>query len=126
MSDDSKFTRMPDGLDESGQLAYNSIMEVLRTEGATWTGGCTAFRSPSEWKERGEKYGTESALIVVYDGGSHRPYFTLDEECYDLVEKMQQALRKHGMRFEEATTWYGAVYVDQPWPLPGSRAHRDS
>lgn len=115
MSDDAKFTRMPEGLDEQGKAAYEAIMEVLREEKALYTGGCTAFRSPAEWKARGERYGHESALVVIYDGGSHRPFFTLDEECYDLVEKMQAALRKHGMRFEEATTWYGAVYVDKPW-----------
>jgi hypothetical protein len=102
---------MPEGLDAKGQAAYQAIMKVLSASGATRTGGCKAFYSPEEWAAKGERYGLKSKLVVVYDGGDHRPYFTLDSEQYDLVEKMQEALKEHGMFFEEAMTWYGAVYL---------------
>lgn len=101
---------MPEGLSEQGHRAHAVIMRVLTEGESTHTGGCKAFYSPQEWAARGEEYGTHSHLVVVYDGGAHRKHFTLDEECYELTEEMQAALREAGLHFEECTTWYGAVY----------------
>jgi hypothetical protein len=79
-----------------------------------------------EWKAREEKYGTESHLIVVYDGGALRPVFSMDaaydldcghyqqtgkkREPYALYEGMQEKLREAGLYFEECTGFYAAVY----------------
>lgn len=103
---------MPDGLTEDGQTAWKAIVTLLMSEDPRMsTGGCKAFRSPQFHLEtQGEKYGKGSVLIVVYDGGDHRPYFTLDAECYDLVERMNGMLEPLGMYIEECTGWYGAVY----------------
>jgi len=90
--------------------AHAAIMAVLEKHKATKTGGCKAFYSPEEWRARGEQYAQESVLVVVYDGGAHRPFFTLDECQYDLCEEMQAALKPLGLYFEESTCWYGGVY----------------
>lgn len=75
---DSHFA-MPSDLSPAGQEAWKAIVTVLMaTDPQMGTGGCTAFRSPKEWAERGEKYGLESVLVVVYDGGSHRQFFESD------------------------------------------------
>lgn len=102
----------PEGLSKLGEAAYAAILEFLHQHDLDHTGGCKAFYSPDAWKERGEEYGTKSVLIVVYDGGSHRCCFTLSEQQYDLVEKMQKTLQKVGCYFEECTGWYGAVYPE--------------
>lgn len=107
-----EFNAMPKGLSRKGQEAYGIIMEVLRAHDGEDTGGCKSFYSPAEWKARGEEYGTESELVVVYDGGDLRPFFNMDDAYpgYDLHEKMRQALAKAGLYAEECTGWYGAVY----------------
>lgn len=103
--------QMPEGLSDVGQSAWKAIVTLLMTDDPRMsTGGCKAFYSPEEWRARGESYGKESELVIVYDGGDHRPYFTLDAECYDLVERMNGMLEPLGMYLEECTGWYGAVY----------------
>jgi len=103
---------MPDGLSEDGQRAWKAIVTLLMTDDPQMsTGGCRAFRSPAEHSARGEKYGKESELVIVYEiGGDHRAYFTLDAGCYDLVERMNSMLEPLGMYIEECTGWYAAVY----------------
>lgn len=115
MSDivESHCVQMPNDLDAHGQEAYHAIMKVLLKNQATYTGGCKAFRSPAEWKARGEEYGCNSKLIVVYDGGDHGAYFSLDRSCpgYLEIEEMNTALQAIGMYSEECTGWYAAVYL---------------
>jgi hypothetical protein len=117
---------MPEGLDDAGRRAYGIITAYLKQHGRIDTGGCKAFYSPAEWKAREEKYGTESHLVVVYDGGAMRPVFSMDAaydlDCdryqqtgekrkpYALYEGMQDKLREAGLYFEESTGWYAAVY----------------
>jgi hypothetical protein len=117
---------MPDGLDDAGRCAYEIITAYLKEHGRTNTGSCKAFYSPTEWKAREEKYGTESHLVVVYDGGALRPVFSMDaaydldcdhyqqtgekRETYALYEGMQAKLREAGFYFEECTGFYAAVY----------------
>jgi hypothetical protein len=117
---------MPGHLDEKGRRAYEIITAYLRAHGRTDTGGCKALYAPSEWRARDEQYGTESHLVVVYDGGAMRPVFSMDaaydldcdnyrqtgkkREPYSLYEGMQEKLREAGLYFEECTRWYSAVY----------------
>ena len=117
---------MPDGLDDAGRRAHEIITAYLSAHGRTATGGGKAFYSPTEWAAREEKYGTESHLVVVYDGGALRPVFSMDaayeldcahyqktgdgREPYALYEGMQEKLREAGLYFEECTRWYAAVY----------------
>lgn len=112
----------PEGLSEAGSEAYDAVVAVLRKHEATRTGGCKAFYSPAEWRARGESYGTEAELVVVYDGGDLMRFFSLDacyNELYDFpaerryatYEGMQAALEAVGLYFEECTGWYSAVYA---------------
>jgi len=123
---------MPERLSADGKRAYNIIKKYLDNFSHIDTGGCRAFYSPKEWEDRGEQDGIRSKLIVVYDGGSLRPYFNMDaayeahcmvaefykesgdiemlESPYDSYEKLNAALRKEGLYFEECTNWYAAVY----------------
>lgn len=117
---------MPDGLNAQGRRAHDIITTYLKAHRRTDTGGGKAFYSPSQWKERGEQYGTESCLIVTYDGGALRPVLNMDEayalDCvaritgrgkgvpYALYEGMQTKLREAGLYFEECTGWFSAVY----------------
>ena len=110
---------MPPGLNDAGQRAYKLIVEYLKRHNLTNTGGCKAFYSPTEWKDREEVYGSDAHLVVVYDGGDMRPVFNIGvayyDDCatrkpYSLYEGMQAALREAGLYFDECTSWYSAVY----------------
>jgi hypothetical protein len=117
---------MPMGLGDAGRRAYAIIVKYLKHHELTDTGGCKAFYSPAEWRDREEKYGTESHLVIVYDGGGIRPVFSMDAaydlDCaiyqetrvsrtpYALYEGMQAKLREAGFYFEECTCWHSAVY----------------
>ncbi len=106
---------MPEGLSEQGQRAWRRIMALALDTDFKDTGGCKAFYSPQEWRERGEEYGTESELIVVYDGGDLKYLFSMDAVYdfgnYAMLEKMADELEAIGMYYEECTGWYSAVYA---------------
>lgn len=105
--------KMPAGLSAKGKAAHAAIMEVLRANELADTGGCPAFYSPAEWRERGEKYGRESELVVVYDGGDLLHFFNSDsayESKWVFSEKMRERLAKEGLYYEECTGWYAAIY----------------
>lgn len=101
---------IPKGLSAKGRKAAQAILKVLKKYDAADSGGCTVFYTPARWKERGEDYGTESLLVVVYDGGDHRQFFNMDCERYKLHEEMRQALHEVGCYPEECTGWYCAIY----------------
>ena len=101
--------KSPDNLNEDGLSAYSAIMSVLNKYGAE-SGGCKTFYSPAEWIERGEDYGKNSHLIIVYDGGDVGHFFNMNHERYKLYDEMQTALRNIGLYFEECTGWYSAIY----------------
>lgn len=73
-------------------------------------GGCKAFYSPEEWKERGEDYGTNSELVVVYDGGDLYEIFNPDSGNYKWFDRLNERLEKHGYWVEACTCWYSAIY----------------
>jgi len=83
---------------------------IIKITGAKSGGGCKAFYSPDAWEARGEKYGLNSLLIVVHDGGDLAPWFNLDYQCYDLYEKLQAELAEVNMYAESCTCWYSAIY----------------
>lgn len=101
---------IPKPLSRAGKRAAEAILAVLTKHDAADTGGCKAFYSPREWKDRGEKYGTESVLIVVYDGGAHRSFFESEGWGFKRIEEMQAALAAAGFWIEPCTGWYAAVY----------------
>jgi hypothetical protein len=109
----------PEGLSKFGADAHREIMRVLDRHGCTDAGGCKAFYSPEEWRSRGEQYGLRAELIVVYDGGEFREFFSMDAcyanarpgiDCYAPMETMRKALERVGLFAEECTGWYAAIY----------------
>lgn len=101
---------IPVGLSPKGRKAAEAILAVLRKYDATDTGGCDTFYSPKAWLERGEQYGTNAELIVVYDGGAVRPFFEWEGYGYSLIEEMNAAIDNAGCWTEKCTCWYSAVY----------------
>lgn len=103
----------PDNLDTDGERAYAVIVNFLVENNLTYTGGCTTFYSPMEWRERGEDYGCNSKLIVVYEGSDVRRAFSLDGYDYDMNDKLNKALEANDLFSEECTMWYSAVYASK-------------
>ena len=73
-------------------------------------GGCRAFYTNKEWKERGEEYGLNAKLILVHDGGSLARYCNLDYMDIAAYNKLEKALSEAGYWMESCTSWYSAVY----------------
>ena len=74
-------------------------------------GGCKAFYTAKEWKERGEDYGTDAVLILVHDGGDLAPLCNDDYEDYKSSDEFSKYLQdKHGVYLQPCTCWYTAVY----------------
>lgn len=59
---------IPEGLSPEGEKAWELVTTFFVENKMTDTGGCKTFYSPKEWQEKGNRYGTKSVLIVVYDG----------------------------------------------------------
>jgi predicted aconitase len=115
MSNDISTPPVLCALSEQGQRAHAIIVAFLTELGLTSTGGCTPFYAPAEWKRRGEKYGTSSHLVVVYDGSPAKHVFNMDraaeeDEPYAAQEALQAKLHEAGLYIEECTGWYSAVY----------------
>lgn len=86
------------------------VYGVMARNGRPYSGGCRCFYTPEEWRERGEKYGLNAALIVCHDGGTQADYFNPDKERYDLIEAMDATLADAGCWAEPCTCWYTAIY----------------
>lgn len=100
----------PEGLSPQGEAAHATIIAYLESLDLTHTGGCKAFYSPSEWRERGETYGTEAELVIVHDGGDLAHCCNWDYCNEPLREGLREALEKVGLFVEQCTCWYSAVY----------------
>lgn len=74
-------------------------------------GGCPAFWSPDKWRERGERFGTDSLLVLVHDGGDLAPCCNFDYGAPLCVRALEEELRKLGLFVEACTSWYSAVYL---------------
>jgi hypothetical protein len=90
--------------------AYEAFRAFLVKKGLTYTGGCTTFYTPEEWKARGEKYGTEALFVVVHDGGDVAGVCSYDHGNYALIEEGTKAMAKVGAYIQQCTGWYSACY----------------
>ncbi len=103
---------MPVGLSKDGLRAAYAVLGLMTEYGTTDTGGCRTFYTPSSWAARGEKYGRESALIVVHDGGDVASFFNADLDwVVARIEAMRRTLDALGFYAERCTSWYSAIYV---------------
>lgn len=114
----------PIGLGDDGKIA-RAIISAMMIDDAVHVGDSRVFYSPQEWGARGEQYGVNSKLVIVYDGSSVGDYFEYSHERYDLIEKMSKALEAQGLFAEACTGWYAAVYrideengVEKKDPMP--------
>jgi hypothetical protein len=102
---------IPTGLSRLGRQAAQTIVKHARGILSDASGGgCRAFYTPQEWRERGEQYGLSAELIVVHDGGDLNDFFSYDSGYYTLVEGMNEALSAVGVYAESCTCWYTAIY----------------
>lgn len=76
----------------------------------TQTGGCNAFYTASEWLAKGNSYGKDAALIVVYDGGDLARFFNPAYERYKLLQEMEKAIEAAGFYIQPCTHWSSALY----------------
>lgn len=112
MIENPKGLEIPKGLSRKGRQAAQTILRVMAESPiSVSSGGCRTFYSPQEWKDRGEPYGQGGVLVVVYDGGDARHWFTMDEG-YTLYEKMREALSEIGVYAEPGTNWYSAIRIN--------------
>ena len=108
---------IPVGLCKEGVTAYNTISRHLNGFQGLDAMGSRCFYSPLEWANRGERYGLESLLVVVYDLNDLRTHFSMDaayeakDTTYAAVESMTAALAESELFFEECTKWYSAIYL---------------
>lgn len=72
------------------------------------------FWTGEEWRDRGEQYGCTSKLVVVHDGGTYAPYFNYAYGDSSRYEYMQKVLKRLGYWAEPATSWYTAIYRNEP------------
>ena len=99
-------------LNRSQRKLANTINKWLHARLGCWPsgGGCRAYYTPKEWRERGELYGRESALILCHDGGDLAPFLNLDYGNYKGFDDFYQMMRELGYYTEACTSWYTAVY----------------
>ena len=105
---------IPTPLSEKGRKAAQTIRAFMKKNGLG-TGGCKAFYSPKEWLSRGEDYGLDSELVVVYDGGDlyyvmNPHYADYPSVFYGLQEELEEELKKAGVYSEACYGWHGAIY----------------
>lgn len=86
---------------------------ILRTTGAKTGGGCRAFYTIGEWRERHEDYGLDSRLIVVHDGGDLAPWFNPAYGQNKQYARLRQVIEQAGYFIEPCTCWYSAVYIGE-------------
>jgi hypothetical protein len=106
---------MPEGLSGRAQALHKKLVAWLKRKDMHHTGGCKAFYSPGEWRARGEKYGCDSELVIVHDGGDLWYVFDIDSELNcgrdPYFEKvLKEVFAPLGLYFEACTSWYTAVY----------------
>lgn len=103
---------------EALRIADAVIAMITQDKGgeAPYGGGGCAFYTPEAWRERGEEYGCNAVLILVHDGGDLAMYCNYDYGAYKAIDRLADKLRAMGYYAEQCTSWYTAIYSDQPKP----------
>jgi hypothetical protein len=102
---------IPEQLTDEGEKVAKIIRNFFVKVRRTSTGGSRTFYSPKEWADRGERYGCDSLLIVVHDGGDVaavlNPGYGGNPK---ILERLNLRLSEAGFILEPCTCWYAAVY----------------
>jgi len=67
------------------------------------------FRTPRAWRDRGEKYGGNSLLVVLHEEGD-LGYVLEGEGGWKLAEDLRERLIRAGLFMEQCMSWFSAVY----------------
>lgn len=109
---------IPKGLSKRG-LKTAKVIKSFAKEWKLDTGGCKTFYSPKEWKKRGEQFGENSELIVVYDGGDLAQFFNYDYENYGTIRRMEKVLSETNVYSEGLYCWCSGIYNCDQFYLKG-------
>ncbi len=115
----NKDFQIPEGLSARGEQAAHLVRGIAasiynKTDADDLDlGGCRAFYTPKEWKERGEPYGKGACLIICHDGGDLAPVFNLDYESYMTYDTMFGRLLAEGFLAEQMYGWCTAIYDEE-------------
>ena len=98
------------------QNAKNALMEVRDFAGSLWdrpaaTGGCKAFYSPQEWRDKGWIVNDKVLCVVCHDGGDLAPLFNLDYQDYKAYDKMDRIFRARGIYAEAISATHTHIHA---------------
>lgn len=101
---------IPKDITRLARKTAEAIRAFALKNGLTHTGS-RVFYSPAEWQKRGEAYGTESLLIICYEGAEIKRALSFDGEDYRMMERLSKRLEKLDVFTEEATAWYSTLHL---------------
>lgn len=94
--------------------AENVLKKFLEELGPDLTGDAKVY-SQLEWHKRGEKYGTNGAAVLSFDGSWLYEVFN----CYDCgkcaakwQQRLDSLLKENGFWYEIGEAWFLYVYED--------------
>ena len=112
MSYDKDNWAVPTGLSRKARKLALALAKLAKER--NWNAGQKVFWSPKEWRDKGEPYGRNSALVILHEGGDHAPFFSLDHSYYDgsynQYEEQVRFLSEYGFWLEGLYTWSSAIY----------------
>jgi hypothetical protein len=100
------------------QIVKDALLEVRYFVGSLWerpasTGGCKAFYSPQEWRDRGWEVSEKVLCVVCHDGGDLAPLFNLDYQDYKSYDQLDMMLRRRGLYTETINSTTSHIYEIQ-------------
>jgi len=105
---------IPDDLCHKGKRAAEIIRDFCAEH--ELGSGQRVFISPAEWRDRGERYGNQSLLVVMHEGTDANRCLSMDGAFgqnggdYSLHEALVEKLADAGVYLEQMFGWSSAVY----------------
>ena len=108
----------PEGKVSKGAKKAIEIIQNFMARHEFTTGGCTTFYTPSDWEGRGEQYGHDSQLIVVYDWGDlyyvmNPHYSDFPSLFYKYQAELMREFEEASLVLQECHSWHAAVYREE-------------
>jgi hypothetical protein len=99
---------IPYNLCSQGRSAAQAILGMLTEDNECWSGGCRAFFSPQEWRNKGHELIDRTVLVVLHDGGIMSEYF---DPVYggQRYERQLQYLRENSFFAEHISHFYAEI-----------------
>ncbi len=98
------------------QNVKTALLEVRDFAGSLWdrpaaTGGCKAFYSPQEWRDKGWQVNEHVLCVVRHDGGDLAPLFNMDYQDYKAYDKMNQIFQRRGLYAEAINSTQSNIHT---------------